>query len=152
MAFALDTSRTILTPWPTKGDPEGKSTSMLNPWRDLSPFAQGYGSAMAKALYDALRAVAWSHEDAERAVAFRRWAPEALEMILRDCERFERGWIWTLGDDVFPTTEENRDERLRAAGKSFWAHRSTLFFAHAFPPLTPYLAEDGKVHLREGGL
>lgn len=71
----------------------------------------------------------------KRLPGFSDLAPETLAAILRDCEAF----LKTPG-------QSNRD----GDGRSFWALRQKGLYAHiGFPPLNPYLGDDGKVYLRK---
>lgn len=79
--------------------------------------------------------------DARASVRFDALHPATLARIIEDCERDQRQGF-NLGN--------GEDRETVAAGRLFWAERQTgnLFDC---PPLTPYLGDDGKVYLREGG-
>lgn len=64
-------------------------------------------------------------------------SPEALALILRDCEAYE------ASGRVVGLWRGDADQ-----GAHFWRWRSQAADA-AFPPLTPYLSDEGKVCLRE---
>lgn len=98
-------------------------------WSDLSPFAQGY----VEALFDQpieLEFGGQIHANWHK-LGFSDLSPEALAMILRDCERF---------------TELFGEWPLREHGEGFWIGRQKDKHPD-FPPLTPTLSEDGKVNL-----
>lgn len=71
--------------------------------------------------------------DVRSALRFDRLSPEALALILRDCE------ARLASADCVQNTREG--------GRSFWTRRQAGD-RPAFPPLTPYLSNDGKVCLR----
>lgn len=126
--FQFDTSGAVWV-----GLTERQNFTPMN-WPDLSPFVQGYGQAMAQALYERLVAEGMDPAAAQEAVAFRNWAPKTLARIMEDCGRF------------LALHEKAPD------GGRFWRARQKGLFAHeAFPPQTPYVGDDGKVYLREGG-
>lgn len=94
-------------------------------WGDLSPFAQGYVEALLLEFGHT-----WSDDNGDLFVSFSDLSPEALAMILRDCE------AWTK---VYPKA---------ASGQSFWRCRQEqLVKRPAFPPLRVYLNDAGKVCL-----
>lgn len=64
---------------------------------------------------------------------FHMLAPETLTQIMNDCGSFQS----TLCPD-----------KSADMGRCFWQTRQNNFW-ESFPPLTPYLGEDGKVYLRE---
>lgn len=143
--FTLDRSGEVLI----LADP-GYTARQAVCWSDLSPFVQGYVEAAARELYERLASASMQNLHRARRlavskVAFHNWSPEALALILRDCEAFAaRG----RGAINFQETPE--------AGGRFWIARQTGFpqagsqaLCDAFPPLTPYLSDDGKVCLRE---
>lgn len=100
-------------------------------WEDLTPFAQGY----VEALFAGSPALHGDGSDT-RDAGFRDLSPEALAMILGDCEqRLSVGGDW-------PNTT--------TAGEMFWLSRQRGRQV-AFPPLTPYLSDDGKVCLKPSG-
>lgn len=94
-------------------------------WSDLSPFEQGY----VEALFVETRRANPHHPVV--GCGFSDLAPEALVMILRDCE----GWL-----KLYPKA---------SGGASFWRCRQDQLVTRPdFPPLTVYLGDDGRVHLR----
>ena len=102
-------------------------------WSDLSPFVQGYVEAMFG------QPIALGHGDRAHAnwikVGFSDLAPETLARIMEDCERapdFECG----------PAIDADQ------IGNLFWRERQIDRLIN-FPPLTPYLGDDGKVRLSE---
>lgn len=123
-------------PHPPAGEPR------LIRWSDLSPFAQGY----AEALF-ASQARKWGNrllpmffvpgrDDGEMIDRhFSDLSPEALALILRDCEAFR------AGEGGEP------DDVKRLKGGLFWTYRQRGEYAH-FPPQTPYLSDDGRVCLK----
>lgn len=118
--FVLDKGGTVFLPLDYPHDPYEGVT-----WDDLTPFERGYVGAMLtesrKRLfhnpYDAYRA---------RASGFRDLAPETLAMVRRDCEAMHTG--------------------NETGGRMFWGLRKNQTFGD-FPPLAPYLGDDGKVYL-----
>lgn len=101
-------------------------------WSDLSPFAQGYVEALF-ASNDPMRWASTSSPAHTIAPAFSRLDPSALALILRDCEAGARIYIKHRRDD----------------GAHFWRWRQAEGARHGFPPLTPFLSDEGKVCLRE---
>jgi len=100
-------------------------------WSDLTPFQQGYVEVLF-ANQDtewANRPWLWGGMDRP---GFSDLSPEALARIIADCEVAAS----ILGRD-------NRSED----GAWFWNGGKRQ---PGFPPLTPYLSEDGKIHLKEG--
>lgn len=91
-------------------------------WPDLSPFMQGYVEALLRATGS----------------AFSDLSPEALALILRDCEA-NREALAAIGIHGPGTAQ---------SGADFWRLRNTCKMT-TFPPLVPFLADDGRVHLRE---
>lgn len=130
--FTLDTSGRV------EVHPPGSWIAPARAWADLTPFAQGFLEAAAKALYERLRLSAGgcTHEAAWAATTFRNWSPEALALILRDCSDCK---------DV-PGCAPLSD--TADTGKMFWEMRQTEGLPR-WPALTPYLSDDGKVCLRE---
>lgn len=106
-------------------------------WSDLSPFVQGYVEALwLSAYHDGQFATAMKARRRDMKLpGFSDLSPEALALILRDCE--------ALTED-FPGVAA-----VRAAGSDFWMARNHPEGLPRFPPLTPYLSDDGKVCLRE---
>ena len=108
-------------------------------WSDLSPFVQGTLTAASEELQRALEADPGNYLDGGGRVEyigphvrFDMWSPEALALILRDCEAAGVSHREIVG------AVSDRERRLRGAGA--WQRSG----------LTPYLADDSKVHLREG--
>lgn len=118
-------------------------------WPDLSPFVQGYVEAL-------MQCIEWpdpseGYGPSSSVVHFDWLAPEALALILRDCEALQAANRRVRG---------GVDISKREFGAALWATRSDKhtgrFFhidtdeaAKAFPRLTPHLSDDGKLHLRE---
>jgi hypothetical protein len=123
--FVLDTSGDVMIPRPDAAMDDFVC------WDDLTPFEQGYFTAMLtesrKRLfhnpYDAYKA---------RASGFRDLAPETLAMVRRDCER----------ESLEPSASDPREE-----GGAFWRLRQCGAYSNKWAPLTPYLGDDGKVYL-----
>lgn len=91
----------------------------------MTPFAEGYVEALRKSLPP-------EHQDAPL-------APETLARILEDCER-------ALADVLC------NFQGTQAHGEQFWRERQSdqlNGWEPRFPPLHPYLAEDGLIYLRE---
>lgn len=105
-------------------------------WAMLSPFAQGYVEALLDAGTDTFGLVIINAHHKETNPVFSDIAPEALAMVLRDCERFVAHAKMDLSG-------------LSEAGASFWRLRQadTAAWAYAFPPLRAYLNDAGKVAL-----
>lgn len=106
-------------------------------FRDLPPFAQGY----VEALFADARP---GYDDAglggHYVCGFSDLSPEALGMILQDCERIQGRAREGLTNGLARPTDP---------GGAFWRLRQRGIYGDDFPPLTPFLADDGKVHLRE---
>ena len=171
-AFTLDTSGDVRAPIPWAPGSTGwmpASGIWAIRWPDLSPFVQGYVEAASAELqrsfcrvHSATRAehplsryvrctacgargipsngrrkpgrtrrVTWLK------VRFSMWSPEALALILRDCEAASG-----------PPHPRAVVGAANAAGRLFWYTRQHGKLP-SFPPLTPYLADDGKVCLKE---
>lgn len=145
-AFTLDTSGSVH--FPTL-DVTGRAFAM---WSDLSPFVQGY----VEALFASLIADLEARRDylpnlngigASFGIAFSDLSPEVLALILRDCEAVRN-------EAILPDTAD--------AGRRFWdgrqSHKAVVVHTgfgkglatKYWPPLTPYLSDDGNVRLREG--
>lgn len=110
-------------------------------WSDLTPFEQGY----AEALFAEVFTFATHHEPG-RPVGFSDLSPEALALIRRDCAAAvaeKAGWTPLY-------------RKTLAGGATFWADRNKYpggwrtGSGTVWMPLTPYLADDGKVHLGGG--
>ncbi len=108
--------------------------------RALDPFTQGYVEAMLRTLDEARMR---RYRDAPfgspaRAVPIRldvSWlAPETLAAVRRDCKR----------ESLEPSEGDPREE-----GRVFWRLRHCGAYSNKWAPLAPYLADDGKVRLRE---
>jgi hypothetical protein len=68
-------------------------------------------------------------------VGFSDLAPETLAAILKDCEALSV----TIEGEFEPDSEDG-DHAWKVRQSGLWG---------AYPPLTPYLGDDGKVYLRE---
>lgn len=129
MTFTLDTTTPVAERTPD-GDLIG-----YHHWSDLSPFAQGYVEALFAGGVIGLSErtpllSAPAYLSGPRPFAFSDLAPEALALILKDCEDARR--------------KLNANE---VDGPWFWAWRQRNQ-SPVFPPLTVYLGDDGKVRLR----
>lgn len=105
-------------------------------WPDLSPFAQGYVEA-------AMLATEWPDPNegfgpSSSVIGFDWLAPETLAAMLRDCEAAERSRV------AFFTGEQG-------GGRMFWELRQNGAFP-AYPPLTLYLRDDGRIYQRPAAL
>lgn len=147
-AFTLDTGGEVTT----QDRPEAYGGVYC--WSDLSPFAQGYVEALfasferwpsttfGDAKYPALPNV--SGHGVTIGLGFSDLSPEALALIIRDCERALRTSLW--GNSV----RDGRlfwSERTEELFSGFWGGQQTLLCETLFPPLRPFLNEDGKVCL-----
>lgn len=125
MAFQLDTSGVV---WITTPG----STAYNLTWDRLSPFTQGYIEALLRDL----------HESGVRVgryapVAFSDLAPATLAWIMDDCGKWQREWspsgnLTSHEQGVYLWNLRQADKGSRGIG---------------FPPLTPYLGNDGKIYL-----
>lgn len=155
--FKLDTSGVVPACAPT-ADP-----SILGPcgFHDLTPFSQGYVEALfaelrgPSAMDDSCvckcgRRHVWTPSGGMcrscgqplpggRLGGFSDLSPEALGMILADCERF-------LAERTEPRWTENPKWLAAERGKDFWSSRQADVRVH-FPPLTISLNDDGKIVL-----
>lgn len=130
-AFTLDTSGEVEL-WPRAPDGDRRH---VRHWMDLSPFAQGYVEAIFASLpkWRGRPSVeAPSPPRAAKVVGFSHLSPEALALILRDCEATDFSW---------------NGRRCTHAGKLFWKTRQDGKSA-AFPPVTISLSDAGKVEVR----
>lgn len=175
--FTLDTSGVVL-PF-HRYDLQWNAEPVGYRWPDLSPFAQGYVEALLRDAWDQGVVILDRWGDGEddtdqNRPGFSDLSPEALALILRDCEAMRET---PIGADPFLRDAPRSDiplahwlaqrGTLREAGAAFWAYRNgdkdaflranviTIVVlgkveaaAKAFPPLTPYLSDDGKVCLR----
>lgn len=138
MGFQLDTSGTVAHP--TQRHNNGDRVQVA--WKHLDPFTQGYVEALFAGPLTELR------RDREDEIgmnidplAFSDLAPESLARIIEDCAAFQN---FTAGLGFKTGAVE---------GRRFWDGRAAGLppgpWGAAFPPLTAYLADDGKVYLRE---
>ena len=130
MGFNLDTPGAVDIP------NSGGQVRRGRLWSDLSPFAQGTLTAATEELQrqlDAQKHGLWVR------VGFANWSPEALAMILADCKAY--------ASRPFGTKDVTDVRPIREAGTGFWSRRQNRYY-DAFPPLPPYLGDDGKVHLK----
>lgn len=135
-AVTLDTSGEIIVVGGSERN--GRRTT----WRDLDPFTQGYIEALFASIERTTANLVWDADDHARFARYSDLAPETLAAILKDCEAYQVA-------GPLP----------RQWGEHFWKSRQNCFEAsqrptrvamHAkYPPLTPYLGDDGRVYLRE---
>lgn len=126
MTFTLDTSGEVICPAIIAMTGEPDAIFLTYRWTDLDAFTQGYVAAL-------MAEVVLEHNSLIPHVPLRfaDLAPETLTTILRDCA------ATTAGKADLPAVW----------GANFWRNRQAGEIS-AFPPLTPYLGEDGKVRLR----
>lgn len=130
--FQLNTSGEIWVDLHRPGPP------VLTSWCDLTPFAQGYVEAMLGS-----RVAVKSPVDGRPLVlGFRHLAPATLARIIEDCEAQQCLMRSMQKLDGMP------DDLWREAGRRWWPARQ-LGGDNDFPPLTPYLADDGLIYFRE---
>jgi hypothetical protein len=113
-------------------------------WSDLDPFTQGY----IEALFASEQAELWegagykpARPDDPRVNeqwGFPDLAPETLARIVEDCAKWRREW--SPSGELTKAQQGDYLWRLRQADKGSRAI--------GFPPLTAYLGDDGKVHLK----
>ncbi|MET3527264.1 hypothetical protein [Phenylobacterium koreense] len=115
--------------------PPGAKSIYKVRWEDLSPFEQGYVQALLRGVD--LVGQWLDTVDPYRAPGFSDLAPEALAMILRDCEARAPAYAASMR---YPPS----------AGRSFWRVRQ---HGHVptFPPLRVFLNDAGKVCLASSG-
>lgn len=127
--FTLDTSGRVA------GDHAG--LTVWYEFDDLSPFAQGCVEALFASIeYPAAQDTRYLDK------GFSDLSPEALAMILRDCELFlnrHPGWVTRGGGSLF--WKGRHDQEERSSGSLF---SDTL---RDFPPLRVSLDDAGKVQL-----
>lgn len=129
MAFQLDTSGSVLLTLP----PNDVFKHIF--WTDLDAFTQGYVEALLRSLVADIQAtVHWSATDIHAACRFDRIAPATLARIMADCKRYTKGCDWPL---------------IANDGRTYWALRQAGRLVN-YPPLTPYLGDDGLIYLRDG--
>jgi hypothetical protein len=112
-------------------------------WGDLTPFQRGYAETLVASVKIDPRGK-WpgvTPVSGLEALGFSYLAPETLARIMEDCERFV-----ACGYKPFDPDRDDFDQ-----GRDFWAERQQNGLHAEFPPLTPYLGDDGKVYLREVG-
>ena len=127
-----------------------KTADAIWRWGDLSPFAQGYVEAMARANFEAVALLPSDNDEnglckhcgrdntgeedgpcsddcPRQEIRFADLAPETLARIIADCDARFSGWF----------------ERCRADGVWFWKTRQRGEQPD-FPPLTIRLGDDGR--------
>jgi len=111
-------------------------------WSDLDPFTQGYIEALFASVFTPFEPQGenpFRLRDPKRwrFVGFSDLAPEALALILKDCAAILGSRGVTDGANI-------------QTGRNTWNLRQRGYWAsEGFPPLTPYLRDDGKVDLKE---
>jgi len=123
--FTLDTSGAVMLPEPSRA---GYVTAPDTVWSDLSPFVQGYITAMLSSDISLPDGAVIPRVP----VGFSDLAPTFLAEILRDCEDHLQNYA---SSDF--------------TGRQFWAYRQTGQSAR-FKPIRLSLSDDGKVHGEEG--
>lgn len=119
MAFTLDTSGIVHM--------TSDSVVPAYIWSDLTPFAQGYVEAM---FAGPITVGSGAHTyNSVLQLAFSDLAPATLSRIMGDCEAYAGG------NDA-------------SDGPVFWNLQQDGLLSR-FPPLAPYLGEDGLIYLRE---
>lgn len=168
--FTLDTSGAVCAPLSERGWAEWSGVLDVGEakrWSDLDPFPQGCIEALFASLPTLcetcqgngevvtdwgtyLKPPEGAEADAGTATcaacdgqgrttyAFSDLAPEALALILKDCA----AWRAEFSGDACERSAGRED-----MGREFWRIRQENK-RRTFPPLTPYLREDGKVALR----
>ena len=170
---ALDTSGVVLGvayDGSIHADPSERDWPYME-WSDLDPFTQGYAAsllqslAVAEAPFDGSGRGEWQWELTEawresdwwegsdyegradlpafrdhRCPGFSDLAPETLALILKDCASHP---------NAQPHKFPNDPERQCRSGRNFWEDRQDGSWGSTYPPLTPYLRDDGKVDLKE---
>jgi hypothetical protein len=114
-------------------------------WSDLSPFEQGYVEAMLSGAVLATTAQLVSRgRDADfKRFGFSDLDPSALAMIMEDCARFRSG----LGKTWIDRPDSGAEFWSRRQ-KRYWPGRFGYREIMAFPALTVFLNDAGKVCLR----
>lgn len=116
---ALDTSGAVMIEFAPGCDE-------IKTWDRLDPFTQGYVEALFNGW---ITEPGWGDRPLEH-FAFSDLASETLEVILKDCATFK---------DARPFD-----------GKLFWDQRQRgQWTVQGFPPVVPYLGDDGKIYLLE---
>jgi hypothetical protein len=109
-------------------------------WHDLddSPVVQGYIEAALSDWRDRLQIASRLQFQRELFAGFSDLAAETLARIIADCAKWQREWA----------PSGNQSEREQ--GQTLWRGRQLgNLKAVGFPPLTLYLGDDGKVHIRD---
>ncbi len=133
--FVLDTSGTVFMPLNYPHDPyEGVA------WDDLTPFARGHIEAM---FADLDKATCFpGFDDGWRRARFADLAPETLARIIDDCR-------WH--PNAQPHKHPGDPQMQWRSGRNAWEDRNPKGADYgrglSFPPLAPYLGDDGKVYL-----
>lgn len=121
----------VLTPTGVEAVRERRAVAVVPYfWGNIGAFAQGVVLAIAEQV---------------GATRFDQFATETLARIMEDCRSF-----------CAPTFGCETDyAQQRDTGRFFWQRRNNGGIVQpppgrTYPPLTPYLGDDGKVYLRDG--
>lgn len=134
MTFQLDTSGRV------RAAPNAPHAANWYCWSDLTPFAQGYVEAMLRDL-DARRMA--HYQDRRRrglpeavpiCPRYSWLAPATVERITVDCAKLAALY-------GFSTEKQGR--------LVWWLRNEQMVSRPGFPPLTPFLSDDGLIMLRE---
>lgn len=127
MTFTLDTSGYVQCPAPDQKPNESTGCWF---WPDLDPFTQGYIEGMWASFGRGLPGHMLT------GLGYDDLAPETLAAILKDCAEYRA---------IMRGEPDQQDFGART-----WTERQAgNLAAYGFPPLTPYLGDDGHVYLRE---
>jgi hypothetical protein len=129
-AFTLDTAGLVSLPASVVIASGNRQCSPVA-WSDLSPFVQGYIEALAEYSDRELGEAFERRHGAGEVIGFSDLSPEALALILKDCEHA-------------------RASDTAEAGRLFWTMRQGGKLT-AFPRLTVSLSDEGKVLLSQEG-
>lgn len=137
LAFQFDTSGMVYPMEPRVAVPGGMANAVK--WPDLSPFVQGYVAGVIEAInFDIVQiALSVGAQEEPQPYGFFDLASETLAQIMEDCDSVRR-------ISIYYEIEDGAQDR----GREFWEARRAGNY-ESFPPLTPYLGEDGRVYLRE---
>lgn len=138
-------------------------------WPDLSPFVQGYVAGVIEAInFDIVQiALSVGAQEEPQPYGFSDLAPATLARIMEDCERFQD--VKHPSGRALLQQSYSWGDLWREAGANFWLGRQRfvafdstdrgawteeyaeilLLAAYNFPPLTPYLGDDGKLRFTD---
>ena len=132
--FQFDTSGDVWLP-----EASGPQWERGVTWKHLTPFAQGYVTAMAREAWEGLDQNQKDRLDHFGPIAFSDFAPETLARGMRDCEAWRAEFV---GE-----TRETSGQRADM-GAEFWRIRQEGK-RRTYPPLSLVIAEDGLLHAEE---